>query len=250
MRPFPSLHRFAFLIALLACVPLHAQHIAVQRPVNLPPPAELQYNIKANQNGLPISGEGSIVFKHDADRYSVSTDTRAMWLGRVLDSKSEGGIDSFGLAPQRFVEHKFRKTATTSEFDRAAGTIHFSDSKHSYPILGGEQDRISVIWQLISVARADPKKFTPGSRWEFFVIGPYDADPWAFRVIDRVTQRTPMGDVPTVHLVKEPPPDSKDQRVDLWLAPSLEWYPVRVRFLDTDGNSIEQFLAKIVKNPS
>ena len=42
-------------------------------------------------------------------------------------------------------------------------------------------------------------------------------------------------------------PDKKGQQVDLWLAPSLEWYPVKVTFADEDGDYVEQTLQKIVK---
>ena len=37
------------------------------------------------------------------------------------------------------------------------------------------------------------------------------------------------------------------QQVDLWLAPSLDWYPVRVRFNDNDGDFVDQTLEKVVK---
>jgi hypothetical protein len=39
----------------------------------------------------------------------------------------------------------------------------------------------------------------------------------------------------------------KGQQVDLWLAPSLDWYPVRVRFNDPDGDFVDQTLEKVVK---
>jgi hypothetical protein len=39
----------------------------------------------------------------------------------------------------------------------------------------------------------------------------------------------------------------KGQQVDLWLAPSLDWYPVRVRFNDNDGDFVDQTLEKVVK---
>ena len=59
---------------------------------------------------------------------------------------------------------------------------------------------------------------------------------------------TGLGDVAAIHLVKAPPPDKKGQQVDLWLAPSLEWYPVKVTFADADGcDYVEQTLQKIVK---
>jgi hypothetical protein len=66
-------------------------------------------------------------------------------------------------------------------------------------------------------------------------------------VVNRETVHTGQGDVNAVHLVKAPPPDSQDQQVDIWLAPSLEWYPVQVRFADSNGDFVEQTLDKISK---
>ena len=87
----------------------------------------------------------------------------------------------------------------------------------------------------------------PGSEWAFFVAGTHDAEPWVFKVVNQETVATGQGLVEAVHLVKAPPPDKKGQQVDLWLAPSLEWYPVKVTFADEDGDYVEQTLQKIVK---
>jgi hypothetical protein len=116
-----------------------------------------------------------------------------------------------------------------------------------YPLKGGEQDRSSVSWQLAAVARAAPDKFVPGSEWTFFVAGRRDADPWTFKVIGHDSVRTGLGAVDALHLVRLPPPDSKDQKLDIWLAPGHEWYPVRVRFTDSDDEFVDQTLEKIVK---
>jgi hypothetical protein len=80
------------------------------------------------------------------------------------------------------------------------------------------------------------------------VVGPHDADPWTFRVIGRekVQAGAAIGAVDTVHVLREPPPGSKDQTLDIWLAPSLEWYPVKLRFVDNDRDYVEQTLEKLV----
>ena len=67
-------------------------------------------------------------------------------------------------------------------------------------------------------------------------------------MVKRENIRTGLGTVQAVHIVKAPPPDSKEQRVDIWLAPEREWYPVKLRFSeDDDGEFVEQTLEKIVK---
>ncbi len=233
--------------AAAACAAEAAPEQAAARPVKLAPSADLHYTIKARQKGIALTGESVVSWRNGDHKYSVSNDSRAAMLGKILENRSEGAVDSFGLAPAQFVEKRFRKDATTATFDRAAKTLSFNSGTETYPLKGGEQDRSSVQWQLVALARAQPGKFTPGSEWRFFVAGRRDAENWVFKVVKREQVNTGLGQIEAVHLVKAPPPDSKEQNVDLWLAPGHEWYPVQLRFSDEDGEFVEQTLDKIVK---
>src|SRR5262249_52740671 len=155
--------------------------------------------------------------------------------------------DSYGIAPLRFDEKRFRRDPITTVFDRTAKTITFTDGKLRYTIRGGEQDRSSAPWQLAAVARRAPDKFVPGREGGVFLAGQRDAEPWSFKVVNREPVETALGTIQCVHLVKAPPPDSKDQEVDIWLAPGMEWYPVRIRFTDADGDFVDQVLDKVTR---
>jgi hypothetical protein len=238
---------------LLACATLNAAaadpgHPVQKRKFNLPPSAELNYAIKARQSGLSLDGNALVKWNVGDSKFTVITETRAMLVGKIMDAKSEGNIDEYGLAPLTFVEKRFRRDPTTATFNRTTGTINFSDSSASYPLLGGEQDRNSAIWQLIAVARGAQGKFKPGSEWVFFVAGQHDAEPWTFIVNKQEAIRTPLGNMTAMHITKVPPPDAKGQQLDIWLAPSLEWYPVRLRYTEPDGDFIEQTLDNVNKS--
>jgi hypothetical protein len=222
-------------------------HAATQYKINPPPSAQLNYVIDAKQSGLNLKGNGVVQWKADAQQYSVHNETSAQLFGKILDTRSEGKIAGFGLAPAQFVQKRLRKDATTTTFNSDSKTITFSQSGQTYPIVGGEQDRTSIVWQLLSVARAAPAKFVPGSEWKFFVAGESDAEPWTFKVIKREKIVTPKGEFNAVHIFRAPPPDSQGQKLDIWLAPTLEWYPVRLRFTDADGEYIEQSLETVGK---
>lgn len=224
-----------------------AEHVAVKRAVDLPPSADLNYSIKARQKGFSLGGDALISWRLAGPRYTLRADTRAALFGSILENRSEGAIDGFGIAPARFSEKRIRKDPATTTFDRAGKTISFTESKLTYPLKGGEQDRTSVAWQLVATVRAAPDKFTPGSEWVFFVAGRRDAEPWTFKVVGREAIRTGLGPVDTLHLVKLPPPDSREQTLDIWLAPAHEWYPVRLRFTDHDDEFVDQTLEKITK---
>jgi len=237
-------------VAMAAGPAAAADHQVPKYQVNVPPSAELSYSIRSRQSGISVGGEATVRWVVSGKTFSALTEVRAMLVGKILESKSEGAIDRYGLAPASFTEKRFHKEPTATTFDRAAHIIRFSASPLTYPITGGEQDRNSIIWQLISVARAAKADFKPGSDWNFFVAGQRDADPWTFKVIGRERISTPLGELDTLHVLKERPPHSSSQQVDIWLAPQLEWYPVRLRYTDADGDFIEQTLQEIGKQAS
>jgi hypothetical protein len=240
--------------ALLACASVAqaageaaVEHPSVKRASSPPPSADLSYTIKARQHGLAINGTATVQWRAGDGKYSVVTESRAAIFGKILENRSEGAIDEFGLAPAAFTEKRFRKDPYTTTFERDARTITFSAGDASYPIKGGEQDRSSAQWQLAAQARATPAQFKPGSEWKYFVAGRRDAELWSFTVGKTEAVKIGGGEVQAVHLVKAPPAGKEGQQVDLWLAPSMDWYPVRVRFEDGDGDFVDQTLEKVVK---
>ncbi|MYM35991.1 DUF3108 domain-containing protein [Duganella sp. FT94W] len=236
--------------ALLLAFAAHAadpDHPSVKRPTNPPPSADLSYNLKVKQSGLSLGGVATVQWRAGDGKYSINAESRAAIFGKVVENQSEGLLDDFGLAPLTFHEKRIRKDPYTTSFKRDTKTIAFTESDTTYPLIGGEQDRLSAQWQLAAIARAAPDKFKPGSEWNMFVAGRRDAEPWSFKVTGIETIQTGAGEVSAVHLVKEPPAKSPGQQVDLWLAPSMDWYPVRVRFNDPDGDFVDQVLDKVVK---
>jgi hypothetical protein len=223
------------------------EHPAAKRPFDLPPSADLTYKVTARQSGFSLDGKAVINWRANEDKFSVYAESRVSILGKVTENRSQGAVDSFGLAPVEFYQKSFRKDASTSTFDRASKTLSFTQGKQTYPLKGGEQDRASVTWQLVAQARAAGDKLKPGTEWAYFVAGPRDADPWVFRIGKHEKLNTPMGDLDTVHVVRLETEGVKGQKLDIWLAPSQEWYPVKLRFTDDGKDSVEQTILGIVK---
>ncbi len=234
-----------FAIPFFIAPALAADHIVEKYPFALPPSASLTYVIKGTQSGIPVSGQGLLRWQIADNKYTVLAQTRVLFFGIIMESGSDGLVDDAGLAPQHYFEKSFRKEKMTTRFNRERKLISFSQSSQIYPILGGEQDRTSVTWQLASIVRAAPEKFSSGTEWTFFVAGRRDAEPWTFKVIQQESIQTQLGIIKALHLSRAPPPDSKKQQLDLWFAPSLEGYPVQIRFLEGNGNFVEQKLEKI-----
>ena len=150
---YPSLCQLAF-ASVSGCLAISSLAIAASE-INPPPTAELRYTINAKQKGIPVSGEANVKWQlggnNDAQSYSVVTETRVVLFGKILDASSFGRIDTHGLAPDKFVEKRFGKAESITRFDRNTKTMHFTESSQTYSIKGGEQDRTSATWQLVTL---------------------------------------------------------------------------------------------------
>jgi hypothetical protein len=220
--------------------------------LNFAPSADLLYSLKSSQKGIPVTGEAKVYWQiKDQDlptkKYRLSSETKVALFGKILNSSSYGSIQEYGLAPDRFVEKRFRRAEATTYFDRDKKTIHFSESDLVYPIQGGEQDRLSATWQLVGLVRQQREQNKPGQEWNMFVAGLKDADPWTFKLVEYSKIQTALGELNVMHIVKAPPPDAQGQRLELWLATEMDYYPVRVRFQDSNGDQVEQKIISINK---
>jgi len=222
-------------------------HPAVKRAFELPPSADLHYDLSARQRGLSLKGDATVTWRAGDGKYDVKVDSRVAVFGTLLENRSQGAIDAFGLAPEQFSEKRLRKDPTSITFDRAGKSMRFSEGEKTYQLKGGEQDRTSITWQLAAVARAAGDKFKPGSEWPFFVAGRSSAEAWTFKVVKREKIQTGLGEVDAVMVERKALPGSRDQSVDVWLAPAHEWYPVKIRFTEGDKETIEQTIKSISK---
>lgn len=220
---------------------------AAKRPFELPPSAELHYELQARQRGFSLKGEAIVTWRAADGKYSVRAESKVPVLGTITDDRSSGAIDAWGLAPAEFVEKRMRKDPTTATFDRESKSLSFTESKQVYPLKGGEQDRVSITWQLAAVARAAGDRFKAGSKWPFFVAGRRDAESWVFEVVRREKVRTGLGEVDAVLVSRQPVADKKDQTLEVWLAPQIDWYPVKLRYQEGEKEQIEQTLNTVTK---
>jgi hypothetical protein len=212
--------------------------------VDPPPSVELKYDVVALQKGRNVYGRGKITWQAEGNSYTVTGEAGIMFFS-VLDFKSEGMIDEFGVAPVIYSEKRFRKPETNTHFHRERNTISFSASTAAYPRKGGEQDRASIIWQLAGIGRGDSKAFAPEAELDVFVAGVRDAETWRIRVIGEEEIEVGTGKTNAWHVVRIPRPGSYDQRLDIWLAPQQEWYPVKLRYTETNGDFLDMSLSNV-----
>ena len=198
--------------------------------------------MQALREGQPVYGHGKLIWQSEGNRYTASGEAGILFFS-VLTFKSEGEIDAFGVAPILYNEKRFRKPATNTHFHRERNIISFSASARSYPRNGGEQDRATVIWQLVGIGRGDSTRFAAGAEIELFVAGVRDAESWHIRVVGEEEVAVGAGTMMAWHVSRAPRAGSYDQTIDIWLAPQKEWYPVKVRFTETNGDYLDMSLS-------
>lgn len=202
------------------------------------PPMRLLYEVSGQARQLPYAARGELLWSHDGHHYRARLEIGAFLLGARVQT-SEGELAAGGLAPRRFADRS--RSEQAAHFDREAGRIRYSANTPDAPLLPGAQDRLSLLLQLGAVLAANPARRAPGSTLTLQTSGAREAEPWLVQVAGPETLDLPAGPLEAWRLVREPR-RPYDTRMELWLAPSLGWLPVRVRLTQANGDTVDQRL--------
>lgn len=214
--------------------------------IKLPPSARLQFQAKGSAKGFQYSAKAQLSFKTDGQRYQAEQEVSAFLMGSRSQTSS-GQITPHGLAPQRFVD-KARKERS-AELDASAGRIRYSDGDEPQAVSAGVQDRLSIFLQLSSMVAANPERYAPGSTVAINVTSARSTEVWTFVVDAKETLDLPAGPTEALRLTRQPRKD-QDQTAHLWLAPSLQYLPVRIRLSQSNGDFADlQLQAATVDSP-
>lgn len=215
--------------------------------VSLPPSAELNFEVaRTDREGGTWSGLSTISWKQAAGAYKLSMEASvSVLVARVnlVLLTSEGALGAGGIEPRTTTEKRRGKAQTATHFGGPDGKITFSASERSYPMVPGAQDKASFLMQLAAIGRADSAQFASGV--ELFVGEEKDANPFGFVLVGQENINTPMGQLATWHLARPPRPGAYNSRLDIWLAPAHNWYPVQIRNTESNGSITTQTIRKI-----
>jgi hypothetical protein len=199
----------------------------------LPGSIKLQYKVDANK--FPYSANAELLWQQDGETYQAQLEISSFGLKRSQSSR--GTLTKQGLAPLRFAD-KFRGEVA-AHFERDKGKISFSANTPDVPLQADAQDRLSIFIQLAAIIAGHPQQFTPGTSISMQTVGPRDADTWMFVVDSSETLILPGGMQSSLKLTRKPR-QAYDQKVELWLAPSLGYLPARIRVTEANGDFIDQ----------
>ena len=207
--------------------------------ISIPGSVRLKYKLTGLSRNLNYHANGEMTWLRDGNRYEASMVVSAFLLGsRSLTSVGEVTAD--GLAPKRFGDKS--RSELAAHFDADKGKITFSANRPEVPWQRGAQDRLSVFFQLSGLLAGQPKGFPTGSKIPIYTVGPREAETWAFSVEAEEALSLPMGELRALRLTREPRREF-DQKVEAWFAPSLAYWPVRIKITQSNGDFVDQQLS-------
>ncbi|QTO48120.1 DUF3108 domain-containing protein [Burkholderia latens] len=200
-----------------------------------PPSGDLQYDTFYNgmQNMI-----GTIHWRTDGHAYDLSVSMPVPFVGPFA-YRSEGRIDAFGVAPDRYVEKRGKRPEDIAIFNREIRQVVFTRTPNNAPLPDGVQDRFSMLMQLSGLVRGNPSAYKPGVTQQFFVIDNNNGETWPITVIGDEDVQTQAGIVRARHFMRLPRREGDTRRIDMWLAPSLGWLPARLVQSEPNGAQIE-----------
>jgi hypothetical protein len=213
--------------------------VAAGAALSIPGSVRFVYAMTGRSKGMDYNAAAELSWFQDGQNYEAKMSVSALFLG-VRSMSSSGRITADGLAPLRFSDKSRGERAT--HFDADKGKITFSANTPDAPWLSGAQDRVSVFLQLASMLAGDPGKYPNGSTVSLYTAGPREVDTWTFIVEGPEKLSLPIGEVQALKLRRKPQRDY-DQAIEVWLAPSLDWLPVRNRITQHNGDFVDQQLS-------
>lgn len=192
-----------------------------------------------------MSGEAVLDWRHDGNAYRLRhvAAITAPAPELLVEMGSTGRIGKAGIIPRTLTQQRRQRARTATHFDERAN-ITFSASQRAVPMQAGAQDKASWPMQLAAIARAGKGQLGAGVALQ--VGDERDAGTYRFVVLGQEAIDTGMGTLATWRLARLAQPGTYNARLDIWLAPEQQWYPVQLRSTEVNGTVTTQTIREIV----
>nr|WP_295081523.1 DUF3108 domain-containing protein [uncultured Roseateles sp.] len=200
--------------------------LAPARPGSAPPSGEWHYLLRAGER----EGQAKLVWHSEAGRYALRLERQLE--GRALPSwHSQGSLDDWGLAPQRYTQQRRGREQAAINFRADEGLLSFSASTALLPLEPGTQDRLSWWLQLSALVEADPAFYTAGRSFNLRVAGVRGvALDWPFEVLGLAPLAQDDGSSVMALQLRRAALGAHSGEVQLWLDPARHHLPLRLNF--------------------
>ncbi|MBW8848216.1 MAG: DUF3108 domain-containing protein [Burkholderiales bacterium] len=191
----------------------------------------LSYVLTGNYRG-PVYGQAQVEWLRKGSDYQVNLDVGigpsfAPLISRRMSS--QGQLTPEGIAPQRYDEETRSivgggQRATVfflgAEVQLASGVRETA--------LRGSQDSASQFVQLTWLFLTGREPLQAGRVVQFPLVLPRRQYAWQYEVLGEEMLDTPLGPVGTWHIKPSRPAGGGDLTAEVWLAPALQYLPVRL----------------------
>jgi uncharacterized protein YndB with AHSA1/START domain len=211
------------------------------------PPHRVSLSYDLSYNGV-VAAELTEVLEHDGKTFSLSSEGRGKGIGALLyrgaaKRSCRGEVTRDGLRPLEYRDQRGDKPAVVARFDWVKKTLtQEHDGKNETTTMALPlQDRLSFLYNFAFQNSPDLK---PGREIKVTLTDGKGLTQFQYNVAGREMLQTPIGELETVHLVKQR--DNKDDKgTEIWFASSRNYLPVRILVVDKDGVRVDQVLTHI-----
>lgn len=207
-----------------------------------PASTRLSYALHGYYRG-EMHGSAQVEWLREGERYQVHLDVTVGLPFAPLFTRrmsSDGLIVADGLAPRRYDEETHRAFGSprraTLRFED--GAVVMGDGRR-LPSLPGVQDTASQFVQLTWMFTTQPHRLQRGHEVEMPLALPREVGRWTYDVIGEETVHAPFGAIEAVRLKPRRPARRDTLAVETWIAPSLQYLPVRIRIQQDDQTWID-----------
>jgi hypothetical protein len=232
--------------AVAAAAPASATLAAADEPgPEWPLSTRLSYRLLGNFRG-EVQGDAQVEWLREGRHYQMHLDvviglSFAPLIRRSMSS--DGELTPEGIAPRRYDEDTkvlFRDRALMSvqflddQVRLATGEVAFARR--------GTQDSVSQFVQLTWLFLTGREILQPGLIVDLPLALPRKLHHWRYEVLGEETLYTPMGALSAWHLRPQNPAGPGTLSAEVWLAPTLQYLPVRIRIKQDEDTYIDLML--------
>lgn len=208
-----------------------------------PGSTRLKYDVSGLVKGFRYYVSGELLWLQDGKTYDARLEISHFLLGSRVQT-SKGALTPQGLEPLRFGDKV--RSEVAAHFQRAKGLVTFSANTPEAPLMPLAQDQLSIFVQLAAMWGANAGRFGPGLQLPFQTVGPRTSENWTFLVGAPERLKVDGRELPATKLLRERSGDF-DTRVELWLAPALDYLPARIRLTQSNGDEVDMLWSRTEK---
>ncbi len=191
----------------------------------------MRYAISRGNGGFMI-GQSIYTWEHDGLTYKMQSITETTGLValfkkvRVVQS-SEGDIAADGLRPHEF-RHERATGIDTASFDWTRRVVTYAGRED--PINDDTQDMLSMYCQLVQLVPEG------GSSLEMLIATGRKLEKYRFELIGEDVVSLADQQHRAIHLKTR----SGNDTIEVWIAPDIHGLPIKIRFIDRNGEIFDQ----------